>query len=40
MGQNVETGRTIGVAESIIKKGNYMYGASDPRRPGGFTAGY
>ena len=40
MGHKVEVGRTIGVAESIMKKGNYMYGASDPRRPGGFTKGY
>jgi gamma-glutamyltranspeptidase/glutathione hydrolase len=40
MGYKVETGATIGVAESIIKKGDYMYGASDPRRPGGSTAGY
>ena len=40
MGHKVEVGRTIGVAESIMKKGNYMYGASDPRRPGGFTQGY
>jgi gamma-glutamyltranspeptidase/glutathione hydrolase len=40
MGHKVGVGRTIGVAESIIKKGNYIYGASDPRRPGGFTAGY
>jgi len=40
MGHKVEVGKTIGVAESIMKKGNYMYGASDPRRPGGFTQGY
>ncbi|MEE9174853.1 MAG: gamma-glutamyltransferase [Thermodesulfobacteriota bacterium] len=40
MGYKVETGATIGVAQSIIKKGDYMYGASDPRRPGGSTAGY
>jgi len=40
MGYKVEIGTTIGVAESIIKKGDYMYGASDPRRPGGSTAGY
>lgn len=40
MGYKVETGRTIGVAESIIKKGDYLYGASDPRRSGGLTAGY
>ncbi len=40
MGYRVEVGSTIGVAESIMKKGEYMYGASDPRRPGGLTAGY
>ncbi|MCZ6527228.1 MAG: gamma-glutamyltransferase [Candidatus Dadabacteria bacterium] len=40
MGYKVEIGTTIGVAQSIIKKGDYMYGASDPRRPGGSTAGY
>jgi gamma-glutamyltranspeptidase/glutathione hydrolase len=40
MGHNVVVGRTIGVAESIMKKGDYLYGASDPRRPGGMTLGY
>lgn len=40
MGYKVEIGRTIGVAETILKKEEYMYGASDPRRPGGLTAGY
>lgn len=40
MGYEVEIGRTIGVAESIMKKDGYLYGASDPRRPGGLTAGY
>ncbi len=40
IGYEVEIGRTIGVAESIIKDGDYLYGASDPRRPGGMTAGY
>ncbi len=40
MGYKVEIGTTIGVAESIIQEGDYMYGASDPRRPGGSTAGY
>ena len=39
-GYEVQVGRTIGVAESIIKKGEYLYGASDPRRPGGLTEGY
>jgi len=40
MGHKVEIGNTIGVAESIMKTGDYLYGASDPRRPGGSTAGY
>ncbi|GJM16727.1 MAG: gamma-glutamyltransferase [Thermodesulfobacteriota bacterium] len=40
MGYKVEIGRTIGVAESIIKDEGFMYGASDPRRPGGLTEGY
>jgi len=40
MGHKVVISNTIGVAESIMKKGDYLYGASDPRRPGGSTAGY
>ena len=40
MGYKVNVGRTIGVAESIVKSGDYLYGASDPRRPGGLTLGY
>ncbi len=40
MGYKVVVGRTIGIAESIIKDGGYLYGASDPRRPGGYCAGY
>ena len=40
MGQNVEVGRTMGVTESIIMDGDYLYGASDPRRTGGLTEGY
>lgn len=40
MGHKVKVGRTIGVAESILKQGSYIYGASDPRRPGGLTLGY
>jgi gamma-glutamyltranspeptidase/glutathione hydrolase len=40
MGHKVEIGSSIGVAESIMKKGDYLYGASDTRRPGGSTAGY
>jgi len=40
MGYKIKIGNTIGVAESIMKTGDYMYGASDPRRTGGLTAGY
>jgi len=40
MGHKVVVGRTIGVTESIMKIGDFLYGASDPRRPGGVTAGY
>ena len=40
MGYKIEIGRTIGVAESIMNDKNFIYGASDPRRPGGLTAGY
>ncbi|MEM7009093.1 MAG: gamma-glutamyltransferase, partial [Thermodesulfobacteriota bacterium] len=40
IGYDVKIGRTIGVAESIIKKDGFLFGASDPRRPGGLTAGY
>ncbi len=40
IGYEVQVGRTIGVAESIVMKGGYLYGASDPRRPGGLTLGY
>ncbi len=40
MGYRVVIGNTIGVAESIMQKEKYLYGASDPRRPGGLTAGY
>jgi gamma-glutamyltranspeptidase/glutathione hydrolase len=40
MGHKVEFGRTMGCTESIMKKGDFLYGASDPRRPGGLTAGY
>jgi gamma-glutamyltranspeptidase/glutathione hydrolase len=40
MGYRVVIGRTVGVAESIMKKGDHLYGASDPRRPGGLAAGY
>ena len=40
MGHKVEFGRTMGCTESIMKEGDFLYGASDPRRPGGLTAGY
>lgn len=40
MGHNVEYGSTMGCTESIMKEGGFLYGASDPRRPGGLTAGY
>ena len=40
MGHKVVVGRTIGVAESIMKNDDYLYGASDTRRPGGMTLGY
>jgi len=40
MGQNVLVGNTIGSAQSAMKIGNFLYGASDPRRPGSLTKGY
>ncbi|MFQ5786379.1 MAG: gamma-glutamyltransferase, partial [Thermodesulfobacteriota bacterium] len=40
MGQNVLVGNTIGSAQSVMKKGDFLYGASDPRRPGSLTEGY
>jgi len=40
MGYHVVTGDTMGVAESILKDGDYIYGAADPRRPGGLAEGY
>jgi len=40
MGYNVVTGDTMGIAESIVKTGGYIYGAADPRRPGGLAEGY
>ena len=40
MGHNVEFGNTMGCTESIMKVGDYLYGASDPRRTGGLTEGY
>jgi gamma-glutamyltranspeptidase / glutathione hydrolase len=40
MGHNVEYGNTMGCTESIMKVGDYLYGASDPRKRGGLTIGY
>ena len=40
MGYKVVTGDTMGSAESIMKVGNFLFGAADPRRPGGLAEGY
>jgi gamma-glutamyltranspeptidase/glutathione hydrolase len=40
MGYNVVTGDTMGSAQSIVKTGDFLYGATDPRRPGGLAEGY
>ena len=40
MGYSVITGDTMGSAQSIVKIGDYIYGAIDPRRPGGLAGGY
>jgi gamma-glutamyltranspeptidase/glutathione hydrolase len=39
MGYEVVTGDTMGSAQSIVKIGDFIYGAADPRRPGGFAGG-
>lgn len=39
-GHKTEMNRTIGSAQSIMKVGDYFYGSTDPRRPGGLAAGY
>lgn len=39
-GYTIDTGNTMGSAQSIMKKGEFIYGASDPRRPGGLAEGY
>ena len=39
-GYSIDTGNTMGSAQSIMKKGGFLYGASDPRRPGGLAEGY
>lgn len=40
MGYKVVTGDTMGSAQSIMKVGDFLYGATDPRRPGGLADGY
>ena len=40
MGYRVVTGDTMGSAQSIVKIGDYIFGATDPRRPGGLAEGY
>ncbi|MCC6712736.1 MAG: gamma-glutamyltransferase [Candidatus Dadabacteria bacterium] len=39
-GYTIDTSNTMGSAQSIMKKGEFLYGASDPRRPGGLAEGY
>jgi gamma-glutamyltranspeptidase/glutathione hydrolase len=40
MGHMVVIGNTIGSTESVMKIGDFLYGASDPRTPGSLTLGY
>lgn len=40
MGHRVVIGNTIGSTESVMKIGDFLYGASDPRTPGSLTLGY
>jgi gamma-glutamyltranspeptidase/glutathione hydrolase len=40
MGYSIVTGDSMGSAQSIVKIGDYIYGATDPRRPGGLAEGY
>lgn len=40
MGYKVRAGDTMGGAQSIMGSRGFLYGASDPRRPGGAAAGY
>lgn len=40
MGYKCVTWNTMGSAQSIMKIGNFLYGATDPRRPGGLAEGY
>jgi gamma-glutamyltranspeptidase/glutathione hydrolase len=39
-GHKVVVGDTMGSTESIMRIGNFFYGASDPRNPGGLAEGY
>ncbi len=40
MGHRIVIGNTIGSTESVMKIGDFLYGASDPRAPGSLTLGY
>jgi gamma-glutamyltranspeptidase / glutathione hydrolase len=40
MGHMVVIGNTIGSTESVMKIGDFLYGASDPRTPGSLTLGH
>jgi gamma-glutamyltranspeptidase/glutathione hydrolase len=40
LGHKVVVGDTIGSAQSIMKIGDFFYGASDPRTPGSQALGY
>ncbi len=40
MGHGVVIGNTIGSTESVMKIGDFLYGASDPRTPGSLTLGF
>jgi len=40
MGHDVALGEVMGDAQSIMKIGGFLYGASDPRNPSGLTRGY
>jgi len=39
-GHKIKVGRAMGSTQSIMKRGDYYYGYSDPRRAGGLTKGY
>jgi len=41
LGHEIDTAaRTLGHAQSIMLDGAWLYGVADPRRPGGYVAGY